>query len=161
MLRTVWINALRKACHETQIFKGTYPVEKMTTSELEFATTSHERYLARLWKELPYDSELPLLNPVSIRILTLHPHIVPAVEEHPYGYFKHSAIVPGGRFLITTTTTDIVQMWDLGYTPRGLINPCPLASAYVHAMDDDYDMLVQPSSDGNAVRVLLVVSFDE
>ena len=158
MLRTVWIEALRKACHETQIFKGTYPIEKMTTSELEFATTSHERYLARLWKEL---HDITLLNPVSIRILTLHPHIAPAVGDHPFGYFKNSAIVPGGRFLITTTTTDIVQMWDLGYTPRELINPCPLASAYVHAMDDDYDMLVQPSSDGDAVRVLLVVSFDE
>jgi hypothetical protein len=136
---------------------GTYPIEDMNRAELEYATTRHNRFLNRLWKGLSDNSEL--LQPVAIRILTLHPRI-PSVADHPFGYFKQSALVPGGRFLITTTTSDIVQMWDLGFTPSELIKSCPLTSIHIPALDDEYIMLMQPSSDGNAVRVLLVVIFD-
>jgi hypothetical protein len=131
----------------------------MNTPEIEYAATSHHRFLAHLWRELPNG---PLMSrPASIRILTVHHPCMLAIGDHPIGYFKHTAIVPGGRYLITITTGHIVQMWDLGFTAREMINGRPVATAYIFGLTDNYDMLVQPSPDGNGIRFLLVINVDQ
>jgi hypothetical protein len=153
----VWVNALRTAFSDGQVFEPTYPIKDMTLLELEHAATSRSRFAARLWNELQGDQPL---TPIAIRILRLHPPLSPEIE-HPFGHFKNSVLVPGGRFLITSTNTDIVQLWDLGFHPNILINQCPLASVHVSVLDDDFELLVQPTVDQRGVLLLTTSNFQE
>jgi hypothetical protein len=127
----------------------------MTLSDLEHATTSPDRLAARLRRELP-DGKI---QPLATRILKPHPPMQPleVTSDQDLGHFHDLALVSGGRFLITSTNTGIVQMWDLGYSPNMLINPFPLASLLER--DLIMDMLTQSTPD-DTVRLLLISRAD-
>ena len=144
------MNALRTVCFDYNIFLPTFPLDEMIVPELEQASTCHHRFTARLRNEL--DNKHPLA-PIAIRILKLHPS-----ETSSLGDFNNMTLIPGGRFLISSTNKDIVQLWDLGFTPDMLIIHKPLASVLVNDLDNAFELLVQPTSDGRGILLLTVSS---
>lgn len=153
-VRSVWIHALRRVCSHHDAFMQTFPLERMSILDLEHAATSPNRLAARLRRELPHDSKI---DPLATRILKPHAPIPLTLSDIPpdveLGHFHDLALVSGGRFLITSTNTGVVQIWDLGYSPNMLIKPYPLASTYEE--DTILDMLTQATPDGK-IRLLLI-----
>ena len=109
-----------------QVFLPTFPLDKMTISELEHAATSHFRFTAVLKRAAtpsgPYSKLVPYVTHV------LH-HRDPINPDLP---LQHKAIylVPGGRFLLMSSTTGAMTLMDLGYPPRTVIEPFAIASAH-------------------------------
>lgn len=131
-------------------------MDEMSLTELEYATTSHYRFTARLWDEL---GDQQPLSPIAIRILKLHP---PRNRSLPSpGGFNGFMLIPGGRFLITSTDRNMIQLWDLGFTPDMLIRNRALASVLVDDLNHGFELLVQPSSDGLGIILLTTSSTPE
>lgn len=154
-VRIVWMNALRRVCLHHEAFGPTFPLEKMTLLDLEHATTSPDRLAGRLRRQLPGGR----VEPLATRILKPHRPVQPSdvAPDQDLGQFHDLALVSGGRFLITSTSSGVVQMWDLGYSPNMLIKPFPLASLL--EQDLIMDMLTQSTPDGT-VRLLLISRAD-
>jgi len=121
----------------------------MTLSELEFVATARDRYLTRLWTEM--ERSMPLI-PISTRILIPHPS---------QGSVNNMSLIPGGRFLICSTSTNLVQLWDLGVTPHTMITHRPLASMVVWGIESDFELLMHPTPDGKGIFLLLTCSRHE
>ncbi|KAL0961521.1 hypothetical protein HGRIS_006462 [Hohenbuehelia grisea] len=153
--RIAWIHALRRICGRHYAFLPGFPIEIMSTLEIEHAATSPERLGSLLRKKLVSGSLQPLVTRV------LQPRAPPnAAEifnmpesEIDLGEFQDLALISGGRYVITCTMTGLVQLWDLGYNPNMVVNPFPLASM---KMEENFvDMLTQPGP-GSVIRLVLI-----
>lgn len=118
----------------------------MSITELEHATTSHFRFNSRLMKELSFDTQL---QPVSIQILQ--------TEEH---LFEKFTLIPGGRFLLSVSFPDEVQLWDLGSSVDRMIINSPLASVTVPNLIIPESLGVQSivTSDGKGLLLFTVAT---
>lgn len=140
------MNALRCLCKEHGIFRPTFPAKQMDLAQLEWATTSPARFLARLKRDLDQGE---IVKPVCTRIVTN----LPAKSE-----FQDIMLVPGGRFLFTRSSVNVIELWDLGFTSNSFISPAPIAS--LHCNVPTGLLRLQPSADGNCVVVITRVNPD-
>ncbi|KAF5311723.1 hypothetical protein D9611_009453 [Ephemerocybe angulata] len=122
--RELWVYVLYALCHRHCLFIPSYPIDDMTTMELQRAALGPRR-----WEELLNANGSPvadirkmsMLRPVNMR------------EHYTLGANTGSKhfLVPGGRFLVTATF-DSVTLWDLGAVGRTPLSPpLKIASATV------------------------------
>ncbi|KAJ3507922.1 hypothetical protein NMY22_g16784 [Coprinellus aureogranulatus] len=119
--RVVWLCALERICIANEIFRPSFPVERMSILELEHAATAPSRFL-NLVKRLDLDAA-PL--PYSSRDLVFRK--APSLEgTHGLRSFY---LVPGGRFLLLSTDDLSLVLWDLGHNMNVVPKPYPIATS--------------------------------
>ncbi|KAF7360250.1 hypothetical protein MVEN_00753900 [Mycena venus] len=157
--RSVWMNALRRVCEINGLFVPSFPYDDMSFSELQRAATfgAAPRFTRRLYKQAANNavSTVPLA-PLSRRIF--RPRVTKfssAATEEP-GLLKTVNLVPGGRFLIITTST-LMHLWDLGYDATKLIKPHALASIALPKPDSEPTISILPTEDGTGIEVMVVM----
>ncbi|KAJ7167449.1 hypothetical protein C8R43DRAFT_175816 [Mycena crocata] len=144
--RTVWMNALRRVCAAHEVSMLTYPLEKMTLADLEHAATSPGRFIAQISKDRATDDLIPAF---STRLFE---------PPSDFGEVCQMRIIPGGRYLVTSSSTARLCVWDLGYGPAAVINPCPLASIGLPSAGVDElptELLIQPTQNNHGFRLLV------
>lgn len=143
---TLWISALNRLCERCGLFKPTFPTDRMSLLDLEHAATSPHRFVRTITchddpalQVLPFQSrEHPLRG-----------------GEAPKGVLPISvdtlALIPGGRFLLTSGDRAIV-LWDLGYGSKQYIKPWPASGP--HHFETRGEMRgIAPTSDGKQLLV--------
>ncbi|KAG6908182.1 hypothetical protein DXG01_005835 [Tephrocybe rancida] len=140
--RNVWTNALRIVCHSNGMFLPSFPMETMALKALEHAALAPYRFPCL---EMNDDNWIP---PLSTRLLR---------DIRPdFGHFKGLFLVPGGRFLVTRTSSS-TSIWDLGASSYSFISLGSLAS-----LNGSYDMFdCLPTQDGTGLLLFLGLSVDE
>lgn len=138
------MDALRRVCDQQGIFTATFePMTDLSLSELKHAATAPMRLLAHL-KRCSLNGHTPRL---CTRILENSELVGRAFESF--------ILVPGGRFLVTCTQT-VMQLWDLGYTPKAIIGPCPVVSIDIEAGSEAPCLIgLRAASDGSGLRIIL------
>ncbi|KAL1689799.1 hypothetical protein GGG16DRAFT_93158 [Schizophyllum commune] len=126
-IRTVWLEAARRTCVQNFVFLPSFPIGRMSQSELEHLATSPERYRAILAR----GAEEDCLEPYVRRTL------VPRRVDHCTHKFLELMLIPGGRYLFALAKT-AVYLWDLGTNANKMILPRPLAvKAFEETVNDD------------------------
>ncbi|KIM91317.1 hypothetical protein PILCRDRAFT_810578 [Piloderma croceum F 1598] len=139
--RIVWMNALRRVCARHGVFAPTFPIADMTVLQLEHSATSPTRLLARIRRDLPTGS----IQPMCTRMLTK----LPATSA-----FHDTILVPGGRFLFTRSPGNIIELWDLGFSPDSVIR---LIASEFFQDKDIFIVYIQPKGDGLGILVIVKV----
>ena len=126
--RHIWIQLLRHACATYHTFLLTFPFDKISTSEIEQAVTSPFRFTAALKHAACTSERRSALIPNDTRII-YHRDLVNSSQ-----FLDNSAmyLVPGGRFLLMSSKTGIMNLLDLGYNiPKICVKPTP-SGAFHH-----------------------------
>ncbi|KAJ3518099.1 hypothetical protein NMY22_g13827 [Coprinellus aureogranulatus] len=151
--KTVWMAALDRACDEHGIYKPSFPMEKMSTTELEHAVAAPRRFVKAV-EDLPWahPRELPPYQKV-LGQLTAPLNANGEPEERFYA--GSAFLVPGGRFLVTFGSH--VCLWDLGYnaTSQSPGTPPLIAAVKLESPALQYDFGVVPSTCGKDLQVLV------
>ncbi|KAF8805718.1 hypothetical protein BYT27DRAFT_7142220 [Phlegmacium glaucopus] len=134
--RVVWVDALRRVCHDNTLFLPSFPIPDMTVLELEHAAMVPRRWIelcAAFQKQHPNDSGAKLCSRTT-RII-----------DNPLAAMVDTEIfiVPGGRYLISHSYTGIF-VWDLGYTSSA---DCKLIASVAQEVGSD-TCTVQATPDG-------------
>jgi len=115
----------------------------MSVIDLEQAVSAPTRWLNQVMSS----------NADTIRSSRRMRTITPLENPHFYAVF----LVPGGRFLVTFSETDVC-VWDLGYSSSATSKNALLASApYV----PNHDFAVVPTPDELGLRIFVSVSCGE
>ncbi|KAJ6514203.1 hypothetical protein C8R47DRAFT_1001492, partial [Mycena vitilis] len=143
--RSVWIDSLRRACIQHDIYTPSFPLTEMSLDELEHAATACGRFSSRLRHNFFEDC-------------TVWPHYVQYLE--PAGHeFENLRLIPGGRFLLTSHKRTI-QLWDLGNhlcSPKSL----PITSLELAGVNTIESMRTRASSsNSDALVIVSAISSD-
>ncbi|KAF4583581.1 hypothetical protein EYR38_002335 [Pleurotus pulmonarius] len=152
--RIVWINALRLICAQRGIFTRSFPVKDMSLVQLEHAATTPFRFTSLL-RHSSHSQQSPpssAAQPVAIRLL--QPRL-PRDFVGDVGIFESSYLVPGGRFLLTRSSRNLLQVWDLGYSADMMIKPESVASHHLGDGELQFDPDAQITQDGEGLLVFL------
>ena len=143
--RIVWVAALHRVCLDNTLFLPSFPISDMSDSEIEKAAKG-----PRMWIELcgAYERLIEpgaILCPRSTRIIN---DLFPSeVDSYCTDFF----IVPGGRYLVSSSAGSIISVLDLGYTSS---SDCKLiASVELPVKDVSYDFKVQATPDGMGLTI--------
>ncbi|KAJ7440153.1 hypothetical protein FB451DRAFT_1415324 [Mycena latifolia] len=148
-LRTVWMDALRRVCAAYEVSIWTYPIENMSLADLEHAATSPARFIAQLTKPRTTNDLIP-----AFLTRIFHPRLRKASPADPVlGQISLMRLIPGGRYLVTSTDTARIYLWDLGYSPAAVLNPYPLMSMVL--LEAPAELLIQPTKDHKGFRLLV------
>ncbi|KAF7426027.1 hypothetical protein PC9H_008392 [Pleurotus ostreatus] len=161
--RIVWINALRLICAQRGIYTRSFPVKEMSLVQLEHAATTPFRFTSLLrHSSRSQKSPSPTTaanstfsssaHPVAIRLL--QPRL-PRDFAGDVGIFESSYLVPGGRFLLTRSSRNLLQVWDLGYSADMMIKPESVASHHLGDGELQFDPDAQITQDGEGLLVFL------
>jgi hypothetical protein len=148
--RHVWLQLLRRFCFIYRLFPPTFPFNKMTTSELEHAVTSPYQFTAILRRAANALDACNKLSPRVTRILYCNPPGSP----HPLPDISAIYLVPGGRFLLTSSTDFVMSLWDLGYNSNISIDHSPVASVVFQHIVSEFE--VQATADDMGIRICIV-----
>ncbi|KAJ7016004.1 hypothetical protein C8F04DRAFT_626851 [Mycena alexandri] len=148
--RIVWMDALRRVCAGHEVSVLTYPIEKMSLRDLEHAATSPARFIAQISKDWSSRADGGLVPAFSTRLL--QPRLPKLTPGH-LGELLLMRLVPGGRYLVTTSDIGRMSIWDLGYGPAAILNPYPLLSTVL--ANTPTQILIQPTKDGKGIRILV------
>ncbi|KAJ7064772.1 hypothetical protein C8F01DRAFT_1354363 [Mycena amicta] len=113
--RSVWIDVLRSACRQHNVYEPSFPLMRMTIDELEHVATVCTRFNRRLRHTFAQTSSS--VAPQSIRLVK---------PLDPKEEFEHLRFVPGGRFILSGHGC-FLRIWDAG-TPAGVPVSGPIAS---------------------------------
>ncbi|KAJ6514537.1 hypothetical protein DFH09DRAFT_1432646 [Mycena vulgaris] len=117
--------------------------------QLEHAATSPARFIAHLSKVIPVDDFIPAF---STRIFQPRlPKASPA--DSLLGQVSPMRLIPGGRYLVTSSDTARVSVWDLGFSPATVISPYPLVSIVLSEAPAEF--LIQPTKDHKGFRLVV------
>jgi hypothetical protein len=123
----------------------------MTISQLEFAVTSPFRFtivLKRVATALHlHNNRVPYVTRI---VHHRDPRNSDLVLENSTIY-----LVPGGRFLLVSSTTGVLSLMDLGYDPHALTEPISVASVVLEHVITNFE--VQATADGLGIRVCIVI----
>ena len=128
--RPIWTAAVREMCKRNSVFLTTYDLEGMSLDMLEHTATAPLRCLNLLRShsgpraDFTGNSERRL-SPLARQALSLR---IPG--ERPFSsfwedHFNFFSLVPGGRFLLATSTRHF-HVWDLGQNAFCGVRPLPL-----------------------------------
>lgn len=153
-VKSTWLEALRNACAENQVFEPTFcKMKDMSRRSLEFSSMSPHLFLNKLRAHAqdPVYAQVPL-QPAGVRILSSSP-TGPA--------FSQVVLVPGGRYLLTTSLPSLIELWDLGDGSHMMRNK-PIARCDVQGVDNgldvSFDFTTIPTPDGTGFRILYLFS---
>jgi hypothetical protein len=119
----------------------------MTTSELEHAVTSPYQFTTILRQAANALEGCNKLSPHVTCVLHCNPPHLPSDILTIY-------LVPGGRFLITSSASFVMSLWDLGYNSTVSIDQNPVASVVFNHIVSEFE--VQPSADNMGLRISIV-----
>lgn len=122
----------------------------MGLSELEHSVMSPVRFTTFLKR---VGNSLDACNarfPCVSRIL---PYRLPGISD-PLPDLSSIYLVPGGRFLLTSSTGSVITLWDIGYNACAPIDPFPVASAVLEHAITKFE--VQATGDGLGIRIFIV-----
>ncbi|KAJ7016003.1 hypothetical protein C8F04DRAFT_1185378 [Mycena alexandri] len=155
LTRTVWMNALRRVCEINSLFKPSFPFDNMSFSDLQRAATlgAVPRFARRLYKQEGDGVSVPLA-PFHRRVFIPRVTKSSKVASEDPGTLKTLDLIPGGRFLIVTTST-LVHLCDLGYDAAKLIRPHALASIALPDPGGEPSISVLPTDDGTGLEVMV------
>ncbi|TRM62337.1 hypothetical protein BD626DRAFT_60081 [Schizophyllum amplum] len=147
-IRSVWLDAVRRTCCNNFVFLPSFPLPRMTLSELEHLATSPERYRSVLVRGAT--AEGCCLEPYARRTL------IPRRVDQPSNAtrFVELMIIPGGRFLFAMSST-AVYLWDLGFNANKMIQPRPLAVCDVDASPEGDSWCAGATPAGNKIEFLI------
>ncbi|KAJ7061032.1 hypothetical protein C8F01DRAFT_1253502 [Mycena amicta] len=146
--RTVWMDALRRICATHAVPKSTYPLDKMSLTDLVHAASAPARFILAIRRAA--ESETETLQPFAVRLFI--PRLARSSQQN-LGNILHMRLVPGGRHLFTASSTGLVCLWDLGYGPASLISPSPIATAPMPQVPSQ--LLLQATRKQNGARVVV------
>ncbi|KAI5827641.1 hypothetical protein K523DRAFT_390701 [Schizophyllum commune Tattone D] len=152
--RPIWTAAVREMCKRNSVFLTTYDLEGMSLEVLEHTATAPLRCLNLLRShsgpraDFTGNSERRL-SPLARQALSLR---IPG--ERPFSsfwedHFNFFSLVPGGRFLLATSTRHF-HIWDLGQNAYCGVRPLPL---YVKALDELLKEPEEPFSVGCNIMI--------
>lgn len=153
MGRTVWAEALRRICDLHSIFQPSFPVKDMSLKALEHAALSPARFshvarnkVVKENKTLRVFSSLILKSEWAARF----------PNNSTHRKFEDFRLIPGGRFLITKSTLNVVHLWDLGLTSKETWGPNSVTS-FSRSRDTNVVILdIRPTENGSGLRVFLI-----
>ncbi|KAJ7108610.1 hypothetical protein C8R44DRAFT_803195 [Mycena epipterygia] len=145
--RTVWLGALRRVCAAHDVSILTYPIEKMTLAALEHAATSPARFLAQMSKNRATDDQVPAF---STRLF--QPRL-PKSSPGDLGEVRLIRLIPGGRYLVTSSSGARISVWDIGYSPAAVLNPYSVVSTVL--AEAPTELLIQPTKNRKGFRILV------
>ncbi|KAF4564842.1 hypothetical protein EYR40_011014 [Pleurotus pulmonarius] len=126
----------------------------MSLVQLEHAATTPFRFTSLL-RHSSHSQQSPpssAAQPVAIRLL--QPRL-PRDFVGDVGIFESSYLVPGGRFLLTRSSRNLLQVWDLGYSADMMIKPESVASHHLGDGELQFDPDAQITQDGEGLLVFL------
>ncbi|KAF9051959.1 hypothetical protein BJ165DRAFT_1452036 [Panaeolus papilionaceus] len=153
--RSVWIACLQRSSARNMIFPGTFPnYGDMDLERLKDAASGSSRVLAMLRGGSP--ANLPDRDPPLCKFKKQHIIRQPKVEgdqdNQEYPGFTKLCLIPGGRFCITYTRTEIL-FYDLHTgTQIGTSSQTPISVGH----GDDWMFIASPSLNGKEIRLGLV-----
>nr|GAT54696.1 predicted protein [Mycena chlorophos] len=107
--RSVWVNALRSASREHDVYGPAFSLAGMSNAELEGAATACARFSRRLRRAFAATDLPPRpVAPYSVRTI-----VSPSGGEE----FENLRFVPGGRFILSSHQ-HILRVWDAGTFKR-------------------------------------------
>lgn len=149
------MDALDRVCVAQGVFGPSFVPDAMTSVELEHAALSPYRF-AKYLTTNPYDD---VLKPLASNVHDLRVPPSPDWPNHPPGTLRPPFWIPGGRFLVTYTSTGWVYLWDLGFPGYACRKPLLLTSKPFPAEPTTLD--IQPTHDGQAgIRLLVVIDYE-
>lgn len=157
--RVVWLDALDRICSEHGIFKGTYPLEKMSVKELEHAASGPHRFIKSI-KSYPRPAEVGDYTSTAFQVRSFKAFRRPSSTDttyKPFGTYelREFALVPGGRFLLTCGKNGLC-LWDLGYSMYAPAKPYPISS--IEGAKTQLRLhKVAPSADGKHIIIATTV----
>ncbi|EDR03649.1 uncharacterized protein LACBIDRAFT_307066 [Laccaria bicolor S238N-H82] len=120
--RSVWMNAVHNVCITHGAFLPSFPLEEMSLDDLEHTALSPRRFQAVIQKYDGHPTE-PLLTR----------KFVPRLQPRQSGgaamktAIDQMALIPGGRFLLTSTYSGNLYLWDLGFNAGSHMKSLPIA----------------------------------
>jgi hypothetical protein len=125
----------------------------MCQRSLEHAALSPSRFASRFLDDSWYpELESKAYQPFGTRLLESHLAETLPIDEQPHADFETFRLIPGGRFLITTSTNNVIHLWDLGNSGE-IMNPFPLATLLGDGWWDMKD--TGPTSDGLGIQLFV------
>ncbi|KAF8958132.1 hypothetical protein BDZ97DRAFT_1842671 [Flammula alnicola] len=155
--RIVWLDALNRVMEEHGLFKPTYHLDSMTDGQLEQAALFPWKFsfMVKTSNGVP-------LRPRAQRILVnslTNAERVEQAESEDGQDFAATMLVPGGRFLLTTSDAysvgSYVKLWDLGQPGNTLL---PVLVATMVLEFHRFVYATAPTQDGLGIRI--VSTFD-
>lgn len=141
-IRSVWISALSSISFQYDTFTGTHnSMESMTLSELERACLSPDAF----WDLFQDVGEDDIVEPINTHFLTPR-------KPTKFVYFS---LVPGGRYVFTTSQDKKLQLWDIGNQSNDFDLSDPVATLVLDDWVGSFMPDVIPTNDGRGLRVLL------
>ena len=116
------MNAVHNVCITHGAFLPSFPLEEMSLDDLEHTALSPHRFQAVI-QEYDGHSTEPLLTR----------KFVPWVQPRQSGgaamktAIDEMALIPGGRFLLTSTFSGNLFLWDLGFNAGSHMKSLPIA----------------------------------
>ncbi|KAI5831346.1 hypothetical protein K523DRAFT_237678 [Schizophyllum commune Tattone D] len=118
MHRVVWIHALQRVIDDNNVFPPSFPLEKMSLSELTHAVFAPRKFfdLVRRVDTLPDQK----VAPTAQFIATLWDN-----EEDGNHSYERVHLLPGGRFVVAAMQK-VLRIFDIGYGPRPTVRTRPI-----------------------------------
>ncbi|KAF8958135.1 hypothetical protein BDZ97DRAFT_1842683 [Flammula alnicola] len=151
--RIVWLDALNRVMKEHGLFKPTYHLDSMTDSQLEQAALFPWKFsfMVKTSNGVPLR---PRAHRILVNSLTNAERIEQAQREDGRD-FAATMLVPGGRFLLTTSDAysvgSYVKLWDLGQPGIPLL---PVLVATTVLESHCFVCATAPTQDGLGIRIV-------
>lgn len=133
--RLVWINATKTFCHENR-----FPLCSFSTYDTSANTL--ERTLSN-----PYSVGVKLASPGTYQFRETVARFA-SVEDKEEDYIKVLKVLPGGRFILTASSSGAVVCWDAGPvgvgSNAGTLSPKEMASINLNHSVDYLDVANRP-----------------
>jgi len=154
--RALWVELLRSVCEQEALFRPTFsPLDQLSVDEIRNATLG-----SRLWGLSIRKNANPLDASEVYPTVGLKPRATITIElRKPSATF----LVPGGRFLLTSTE-DYLKLWDLGTPWNGPLESTLICETQVESKPSGVvrgvfpivSMSVFPAGD-NGLRVAIML----
>ena len=138
--------ALHRVCLDNTLFLPSFPISDMSDSEIEKAAMG-----PRMWIELCSAYEKQHLNEPGATLCPRSTRIIN--DSFPTEVDSDSTeifIVPGGRYLVSSSSESIISVLDLGYTSS---SDCKLIASVGVGLPMKHDFRVQATPDGMGLTI--------
>ena len=117
--RAVWMHALRVVVADNNVHPLTFPIEKMSTAELENAASCPQK-LTRILLRAGQSFLAPVPQPEPV-----HRRAFYIKQEGDKSAVRSIRLLPGGRFLVVERLESVLIM-DLGWRTEAVIRRSPI-----------------------------------
>jgi len=148
------MNAVRNACISHGAYLPSFPLKDMSLDDLEHTASCPRRFRAMIQE---HDGE-QLATPLLTR------HFIPRVPRQlgrasTQTRIDQMALIPGGRFLLTSTSSGNLFLWDLGVNAGFHMKLFPIATLGAEGDSDMDDFWFDYQPTANFEGIYIVTRF--